>query len=195
MKTEPSTQKRRSSPLLLVALVGTALLVWLGRDRADAGSSPAQLPHIEAELFGEPSPCGAADTEGSRRRADLAERHAIAHRERAPFYPASGPAAVRFWTDAAACWSAAGEPERSEVAAAQGRALRARVLQDVRAHQLRLSRAKEKKQLAEALTETKALRTLFEGAPPARTTGSPDTLPSYAEWLVREERRLSVAQK
>lgn len=195
MKTEPSIPKRRPSPVLLVALFATVLLVWFGRGQPDAHSSPAKLPQIEAELFGEPAACGAADPEGSRRRADLAERQALAHRERAPFYPASGPAAVRLWGNAAECWSAAGDAAQAENASAQGRALRARVLQEVRARQLRLTRAKEKKQLEEALSETKALRALFEGPPSTRAARSPDAPPSYADWLVREERRLSAAPK
>lgn len=204
MNDEKRPSSRPALPVLLLALLAAVgWLVLSPTDTETASPKKASAEAIEAELFGAPPACSASGQEGAARLAEAAERQAQARAERAPFHPASGPAAARTWAEAEACWRAAGDSNRAEMAQERGETLRQRILEEVRARRLRLRRAEEKKQPAEALAEIKALRELFEGAPglpaasgPPGAPGVTDAAarpPSYAAWLSREERRLAKA--
>jgi hypothetical protein len=95
-----------------------------------------------------------------------------------------GPRALRELGEAAACFDLAGRSERAAQLRSEERRLREHIEGSVRAHRLRLDRARESGQPSAALTEIKALRTLFEGSHGA-----------YAQWLASEERRLREADK
>ena len=161
-------------------------------DRFD-GDSPAQGVQASGQL-----PCEGVAVDGAGPLvADLdqdvvavavpRDPHSGEHRlrtEREHDCPDHGPRGVRELGEAAACFDLAGRTERAERSRDVERRLRAHIEGSVQSHRLRFERAKKSAQRSAALTEIKALRTLFESSHGA-----------YVEWLAREERLLQEIDK
>jgi hypothetical protein len=106
---------------------------------------------------------------------------ANAKREGRPFHVQDGVTAVPLFETAAACFATAGELAAAADATASAQDLRGKVIDDYRAHQVRLEHALTVKDWLTAQREVKVLRALTQG-----------TQAGYVDWLSNLDRRLTL---
>ncbi len=171
----------RPSPVLLLAPFAIGVAIWAigtAPDRTEVPTAPA-APELLVEL---PERCR---SEGANTR-HLAEREAaaaLARQQRYPFDASEGVAAVRLFTHAARCFSAAGQATEATANERRAAALRARVEGDYDTARFRLSRALANQDLDLAISESQLLLSLLDGR------SDP-----YVDWLIMLGRRLRLAQ-
>ncbi len=167
-----------------VGTLATLLAANVGAPRASAAPPTARPIDPLVELLGASPTCRSPSPEAALHLAELLAERGHAKAESARVRVADGPRAVHELGEAAECFEVAGQSDRAARLRSEERKLREHIEGVVRAHRLRLDRARESAQPSAALTEIKALRTLFEGSHGA-----------YAQWLASEERRLREADK
>jgi hypothetical protein len=123
--------------------------------------------------------CPQADPDEAFATATARLDLALAKRERAPFHPEDGVAAVPLYEVAAACFRAAGSTEDAEDAAAASRDLKQRLREEFREHRVRLQRALAQKEWPRAEREAAVVSTFLANAPG-----------DYADWLANLRRKL-----
>jgi hypothetical protein len=109
-----------------------------------------------------------------RRQGELA-------RERAPFSPGDGVAAVELLTRAAACYATAGAERHAERIGAAADRLRAELERRYHVHQVRLERALVERDRARAQTETRLLLSFSAGRQS-----------EYSDWLATLDRQMDL---
>jgi hypothetical protein len=178
----PGPAPRRRVLWLAPALVGAAALGGLALEHEhERGRSRTLAEPIE--LFAATAPCPEHDPAVALRRAQRLERAAHAKKERHRYDPHDGVEAGRLYQQARACFEAAGDDAGRERTDGAGAALRARVLEELRAARLRLRAALADQQSDLALAEIGALRRLMRNEPH-----------HYARWLEEKERELRSTQ-
>jgi hypothetical protein len=169
----------RATRLYAYVVFGLAacLLMVMARGKAKpALAEPARVPG----LWGAPAdtcPQSTADEAlaTARARIDLAG----ARRERSPFHPEDGVAAVALYQVAAACFRAAGNLDEANDTSAEARDIARALGEDFREHRVRLQRAMAQKEWARAEHEAQVLSTFLANAPG-----------EYADWLAALRRTL-----
>lgn len=143
----------------------------------DAAHEPTREDGVE--LFGDDSSCPEQEPTAARRHAQRSEHAAQAKLERRRYDPHDGVAAGRLYAEAAACFATAGDEAERERSERMGDAVRTRVMEELRAAQIRLRAALGDEQHAWALEEIMGLRRLLRGE-----------AQQYARWLGEKEREL-----
>lgn len=131
--------KAETSPLVrLVALIAVPVAGYmLLLDPAASLDSP---PTVDPQLFANaPTSCPQATGERAVAMAEEKLDQAIGKRERAPFAPGEGVAAVGLFETAAVCFKAGGRVDQAKDAAADAAQLRSVITRDMRSRRLRLS--------------------------------------------------------
>ncbi len=127
------------------------------------------------------SECRESDPRAAAVLADRDLLEARSARERAPFSPEDGIAAVSLFESAAACELSAGSPVAADEAASAARTLKTRMGDEFHVHQVRLERALATRRYEDARTEVRILLA-FVG----RQSGS------YPRWLSDLDRQLEL---
>lgn len=172
----------RTNPLLGVAVVLTVpvclLMSMAGRTEEQAQAPAGARP----PLWGPPvQVCPQATPEAALAVALEKLNVAGAKRERRPFHVQDGVAAVPLFEAAAACFSAAGQPQAATEARAAAGDLRRQVEDDYGAHAVRLEHAVSVEDWPTARKEVAVLRGFTAGLQGP-----------YVVWLSNEDRRLSL---
>ncbi len=176
-------KKKKSNPLIIygglavsVVLFSRALTGLGGQMRMQA--APAAAP----KLWDEPVlTCPRNDPRQALALASERTQLAESRRERRPFNPRDGVAAVPLFEEAAACFKVAGKLEPAERARAAAGKLREEIDLDYRTHQVRLEHAITVQDGLSALHEMNVLLALTE------TKTGP-----YVSWLSIQQRQLRL---
>jgi hypothetical protein len=169
-------QRRAPWPwLLALAAAGAGGSVMLEGARIDAHEPTREGGLV---LFGD-ARCPEPEPEAARRHAQRSERAAQAKLERRRYDPHDGVAAGRLYAEAAACFATAGDQAERERSERVGGEVRALVMEELRAAQLRLRAALGDEQHQRALEEIAGLRRLLRDEPDP-----------YGRWLEEKEREL-----
>ncbi len=157
--------------------VAACLLMVVAKRRGKASlAEPAKVPGLWGAPAGacpQSTPDEALAT--ARARVDLAR----SKRERSPFHPEDGVAAVPLYQVAAACFRAAGDADDADDASAEAGAIERALGEDFREHRVRLQRAMAQKEWPRAEHEAQVLSTFLANAPG-----------EYADWLAALRRKL-----
>ncbi len=151
---------RRIGILAALTLVFVVFLLAKGRKSA-AAEAPRELPQIfEAAATG----CPQNAPDQAEALAD--ERYALAEvrRERYPFVPHDGVAAVALYEQAAACFRAARDATSVTASDNAARSLRSAITLDVRARLLRLEYSARAHDLGLAAQDLQVLRSVVDGS-------------------------------
>jgi hypothetical protein len=175
-----ATRNPRLYAYVVFGLLACGLMI-AARGRGKSGlKEPATVPKlwsVAADRCPQADPDEAFAT--ARARLDLA----LAKRERAPFHPEDGVAAVPLYEVAAACFRTAGSVEDADDAAAAARDLQHRLREDFREHRVRLQRALVQEEWPRAEHEAAVVSTFLANAPG-----------EYADWLANLRRKLRVTE-
>ncbi|MET0389020.1 MAG: hypothetical protein ABW321_23805 [Polyangiales bacterium] len=173
----PKTQRSKSSTSPLIQAlgllgVGVGFYVVLGGGpAANGGGLPAAVsPPPMAATSSEPCPQPSAIA--ARALADQLALEAESKRERSPFYPGDGLAAVGLFERAASCYASAREPEAAHAAHAAALALREHVGSALHVGHVRLERFLAEGKHDEARHQAQLLADLVT-----------DKAGPYARWL------------
>lgn len=158
---------------IIVPVVG-----YMAFDDSDEDESTAIPP--QPTLFASSAPrCPARDPDSARAAAMEHHVQAEARRERRRFAAREGVDAVGLYQEAAECFRAGGDPASADEARAVGVALKSKVEEDYRGHQIRLEHALSVEEVDTAVREVKILRAYTQPL-----TGR------YVNWLQGTERSL-----
>jgi hypothetical protein len=136
----PGAQKKKSEGSPIVRLIGLIALPALGYmvlvdDETEIPAPPAAVP----ALFGSAAPpCPETAPEQAMAKANENLDVAEGKRERHPFAPSQGVAAIELYRLSAACYRVARSENRAKDAEAAGRALESSINADFRARRIRL---------------------------------------------------------
>jgi hypothetical protein len=148
------------------------------------GRSPLREPATVPSLWNAAADrCPQADPDEAFATATARLDLALAKRERAPFHPEDGVAAVPLYEVAAACFRAAGSMEDAEDAAAASRDLQRRLREEFREHRVRLQRALVQQEWPRAEREAAVVSTFLVNAPG-----------EYSDWLANLRRKLRITE-
>lgn len=180
----PAKRQRTSKPNLRTCLLGAlaiALSLYvLANSRKP--SSALSMPMTAPELFAKENvPCAVAGREEAFAYADELRLGADTKRERAPFRPEEGVAAVGGYRRAAVCFKHAGHPAEAAAASTTADELQQRIVADYRLHRLRLERLLVMQEWEAAKREIRLLTALLEGKPG-----------EYLSWLSNVDRRITI---
>lgn len=176
-KKAPSTSPRTYAlALLAIALMGYILLLDESQDRATA--APADVPSLFTAAA---QACPQSAPDQALALAYEKKLMAEGKRERRPFHVQDGVAAVPLFDIAGECFRAAGQAGPAADMTNAAIALRAKVNEDYRAHQVRLEHALTVNDLVTAQKEVSTLRAFTEGRAGA-----------YVVWLSNLDRRLQL---
>jgi hypothetical protein len=181
---EAAAGERRSTPALRTLLLA-ALAVSVGTYAALDGKTTQST-------VGGPPPAPelwlAADTSCAQHNVDAALSSALdlrlvadGKRERSPFFPEDGVAAVPLYRRAVACFAAAGKALEAADANALAQQLQRRMLEDYRTHQVGLERALATNSFDECTQHVHRLASLLSGRSGA-----------YVDWLSNVDRRVQL---
>jgi hypothetical protein len=176
-------QKKRdkTSPMTyVIAAVGLPIGIYMvvaGGAHDKVGSAHGEPP----SLWGDPIKTCPQSGHDAALALGL-DKLIVAHakREGRPFHVEDGVAAVPLFETAAACFATASEFAAAADATGSAQELRGKVIDDYRAHQVRLEHALTVKDWLTAQKEVKVLRALTQG----RQAG-------YVDWLSNLERQLT----
>jgi hypothetical protein len=174
-------------PIIIVptglAAIGCVIWILMQGKGEGVAAAPLELPELFTETTVS-STCPKATPEAALSLAY--ERMAVASgkRERHPFVPKDGPAAVSAYQQAAACFRAAGEKGEEKRASDYAVDLRRRISEDMRARSLRLENSMRVGDDESAKADCLVLMSLTEGK------SGP-----YVSWLASVKRSLSQKKK
>ncbi len=175
------SKKEQTSPLIkLLALVVFPFGAWflLSDEEVTLEPAPTALP----EIFAAPvTTC--PQTAPDQALVVAADKLLLADskRERHPFFPKDGIAAVGLYEGAAVCFKIGNNQPASSEAAQSGAILRAKIISDFRARRIRLEHSLKVEDLDLARSDVKILRALTEG-----------TKGDYVTWLGTMQQRLKI---
>jgi hypothetical protein len=159
--------------LLLVALI----LIAVPRSERARFVAPA-APILFAD---EPEPCPEREPNTARAAAQELARMAEAKRDRAPFVPDAGLAAVHAYRAAGSCYELSGEPMLADRARQRARHLKAQVERDYHLHQVRVYLAQRAHDAALLSREARVLASYVKGRSDR-----------YVDWLDQLQRELEA---
>jgi hypothetical protein len=180
----PTKPAEKSSPIILIGGIAAIAMFVVNSARAFGAPAPttAAAPATPPALWdAAPPKCPRSDVRQALAEASEKLVLAKSKRERRPFSPRDGVAAVALFDEAAACLRQSGEPDPAQRAASSATVLRAEIDLDYATHQVRLEHALFVGDLANALGEIEALLSLTEGR-----TGP------YVSWLSMKRRELRI---
>jgi hypothetical protein len=176
----PATRNPRLYAYVVFGLLACGLMI-AARGRGKAGlKEPATVPSLWSAAADH---CPQADPDEAVATAKARLDLALAKRERAPFHPEDGVAAVPLYEVAAACFRAAGNVDDADDAAAAARGLQRRLREEFREHRVRLQRALAQKEWPRAEREAAVVSTFLANAPG-----------EYADWLANLRRKLRTTE-
>ena len=178
-----SDTSSRPRPLLLAAAVIAVCgaLFWATTRHGRERSAPPLAPALFAALA---ETCPEQAPEAARAAALEFLRTADAKRERAPFAPEDGLAAVTSYRRTAQCAERAGDAPLAEAARRRADALQAQVERDYHVHQVRVHLAQRKADPALLAREARVLASYVRGR-----SGR------YGEWLDQLQREIDAETK
>jgi len=153
---------KERSPVVMLGLVGILLcggFAVANKTKPDRAGSEPEPPQLVVAV----TTCVASDSEVALRRAQLAERAALAQREQSAFIAADGLAALSSFSEAEACYRVAGQGEEATRVAAVAAEWREHLNADYAATRLRLQLALSQRRDADALRVVTALQRLLNG--------------------------------
>jgi hypothetical protein len=162
--------------LALIAVLGTYVL-W--PSAPDSGLTATGAP--PALWDGPRATCSQTEPSAALARAQEDAQVADSKRERAPFYPRDGVAAVRLYESAAACFGAGGAQPDAASAASAAERLRRHLADDFHVHTVRLERFLALKEYDSAQHEVRTLLQFLQGK-----SGE------YVTWLGAVDRKISM---
>jgi hypothetical protein len=174
--------ERKSNPV--VVLGGLAAIAVLASSAAVSAlqAKPPESRGVPPALFAKmATPCPRSEPRQALSSAGEKLTLARSKRERRPFSPGDGVAAVPLFETAAACFSAGGDEKASKESLQAADALRVEIERDYRTHQVRLDHAIGVDDATTALQEMDVLLALTAGQ-----TGT------YVTWLTVNHRRLKL---
>jgi hypothetical protein len=156
-RAKPERQASRSKFVYALGAIGFPLGIWVlltTEPQTEAAVAPVAPPALFVD---EPSTCSEStpSTASSLAVADL--ERADSSRERAPFDAERGVNAVALYQRAAACFRTAEQPADAKRAGLASDALKRKLNQEFRLHQVRLEWAQATHHYAEARTEVRLL--------------------------------------
>lgn len=170
----------RPRPMLL--LIGTLLLmaaVLIALPRSERARLTA--PQAPALFASETEPCPEHEPSSARAAAQEFARIAEAERDRAPFLPDEGLAAVRAYRRADSCFQRAGDAALSAQARRRAGQLQAQVERDYHLHQVRVYLAQRSNDAALLSREARVLASYVKGRSDR-----------YVDWLDQLQRELEA---
>jgi hypothetical protein len=180
-ETQTKVEGKRSAIPSIAGLCIMALLtmkIWF-RPPVDSVLTAVASPPA---LWDDARPtCSQGTPSAALARAQEDARVADGKRERAPFYPRDGVAAVRLFASAAACFRAGEAPGRAASADASAELLRRRLSDDFHVHTVRLERFLALKDYDAAQHEVRTLLEFLQGK-----TGD------YVTWLEAVDRKIAM---
>jgi hypothetical protein len=180
-RTTPRAQVSRNPRVYAYLVLGAAGVVTMLAARGK-GNDRAAEPFATPALWGarvDHCPQAVPDQALAAARARLSL--AIAKRERSPFHPEDGVAAVPMYEGAEACFRAAGRDGDAADAAGNAEQLRHRMTEEFREHRIRLRRAMSLQEWPIAVHESGVLLSFLP-------SGGSD----YATWLSNLRRKLQL---
>lgn len=175
-------QQSTNPVVLALSAVGFPLglyTIFMAGPAKTALPEPVEPPALWAQV--EQASCPQADPEAAAALGDKELLRAEAARERAPFSPGDGVAAVQSFARAAACLKAAGQAEAADASQGAAEDLRQKMESEFHVHQVRLDRALATRQYESARTEVRLLLSFVSGR------GG-----EYAEWLSTLDRQIEL---
>ena len=175
------TQAPRTSLTTVLMFGGLVLAAgWLLL--SSGGDSLPEMTSVKPPaLFTAPAPCPEKDPAAAQPRAHEAENAALAKSQRYPFEAQDGISAVELYGLARSCYLVAGRDAQADRVTHDRDALKSRITEDYRTHQLKLDRAIRYRRTRQALIESEKLLDLVKHLDHPYTT-----------WLRSLERRLRL---
>lgn len=154
---KPGERSKAPSPIVIMLLLCALAYAAIGLlDKPETMASA--LPSEHPSLFDEGQKCG---SNNPVHRAPLAEEEATAKSERAVFAREDGVEAVRLFTEARACYHAAGQAGEAEFVDTRRRGLQEALEEDYTLLRLRLGRALAEGDRSSARKQARQLLTLL----------------------------------
>lgn len=150
-------KEEKVSPVLLVAAAIIIPFALYTSFSPNQRATPTRVGTEAPPLFDTPltRACPATDPALTRQSAEESTRVALSKAERMPFRMQDGIEAVLYYTQAASCYSAAGDAASADQATRRAATLRARLEDEYHAHRFRLRHALEHEQTEDALFEAR----------------------------------------
>lgn len=152
-------KEEKVSPVLLIAAAIIIPFALYSSFANTTNAPPARVGTEAPPLFDEPlnRPCTATDPTLYRQSAEESTRVALSKAERMPFRMQDGVDSVLYYTQAASCYTAAGDAASASQATARAASLKHRLEDEYRAHRFRLERALEQQRVEDALFEVRMI--------------------------------------
>jgi hypothetical protein len=190
-----STRKRNPRTYVLGA-IGIPLGLFYLANEYQTTDSRVALPVGIPELWAPPDgACPQSAKEPALAFALDQRARADAKRERSPFAPEDGVAAVPFYERASACFKVAGRPDDERDASADATTLRRRLTDDFRLNRLRLERALLTEDWTTAHRQIRTLEAFIGRHADASTKLAPPAEAvrvSFYNWLANVDRRIAL---
>jgi hypothetical protein len=152
-------KEEKVSPVLLVAAAIIIPFALYSSFSPNNNAPPSRMGTEAPALFDDPlaRACPATDPALTRQSAEESTRVALSKAERMPFRMQDGVEAVLYYTQAASCYTAAGDAPSAEQATRRAAGLKNRLEDEYRAHRFRLERALEQARTEDALFEVRMI--------------------------------------
>ncbi len=177
---EAKDEKKASPVVMIGAVAMIAILAWTFLSDNAGHGIETEAPTEQLTLFDPEVACSSSGA-GALYSADEDAEAALAKSERYPFDASDGVESVVLYRRSQACYALVGQGEASQRMQHEGDWMQHRIEEDFTTHKLRLTRAMEQQRWPDALLETRALIALTRHRTHA-----------YVEWLIRNERRLTL---
>jgi hypothetical protein len=176
-------KEEKVSPVLLVAAAIIIPFALYSSFSPNNAAPPSRIGTTAPALFDDPlvRACPATDSALTRQSAEESTRVALSKAERMPFRMQDGVESVIYYTQAASCYTLAGDPRSAEQATRRAAALKSRLEDEYRAHRFRLERALEQSRTEDALFEVRMITAMV-----SHRTGP------YRDALAALERQLTL---
>jgi len=156
-RAKPESQASRSKFVYALGALGFPLGFWLLLTAKRPGEATVAAVPPPALFVDEPSTCSESTPGTALSLAEAELERAESARERAPFDAERGVNAVALYERAAACFRTAGRPDTAKQAELAAGALKRKMNQEFRLHQVRLDWAQATHHYDEARTEVRLL--------------------------------------
>jgi hypothetical protein len=156
-RAKPESQASRSKFVYVLGAIGFPLGFWVLLTTGPRGEATVAAVAPPALFVDEPSKCSENTPGTARSLAEADLERAESARERAPFDAERGVNAVALYERAAACFHTAGQPDAARRAKLAADALKLKMNQEFRLHQVRLDWAQATNHYDEARTEVRLL--------------------------------------
>lgn len=155
-------KEEKVSPVLLIAAAIIIPFALYSSFSNSSNAPPTRMGTQAPALFDEPlvRPCTATDPTLNRQSAEESTRVALSKAERMPFRMQDGVESVLYYTQAASCYTAAGDPTSADQATRRAASIKSRLEDEYRAHRFRLERALEQSRTEDALFEVRMIKAM-----------------------------------